>query len=239
MAPEYHVVLAALRTAAAAQQDSALAEKAASFLAPGLPEKTQAQVVEELLARMRVEKAQRDALGLNHWEEHGPEFLARLITAGHAAQRRADLAAFIAEHHDNALDFVLRITRDPDAAEAALGRTYVEVLEGKTPLRFFYRALKLNARDELRKRRLQHRRFESLDGLRGRRFTFSGSAEEGDLRAEVAPEDFASPHGDDRDPLEILAEKEELELAKRIAKSERRYRWIKQKNWGQCLRLGA
>src|SRR5580704_11501122 len=109
MAPEYNVVLAVLRTAAVARQDSVLAEKAASFLPHSLPEQSRAQVVEELLSRMREEKTLRDACGLNHWEEHGPEFLARLVTARNAAHRGA-VGDFIAARHEEAMQFAFRIT---------------------------------------------------------------------------------------------------------------------------------
>ena len=164
MAPENNAVPAVIRTAS---MDVTLAQKAAAFLGSALPQKSHEQIVNELLDRLQREKHDRESKGLNHWEEYAPQYLKKLVVR----HRRASVAAFIAAEHDKAFDFVLRITREPDAAEAALGRTYVELLEGKTSEKFFYRALKLNARNEMRKRRLQHRRFESLDGLRGRRFS--------------------------------------------------------------------
>lgn len=235
MAPEYKVVLSVLRTAAvAAQQDAELAHKAASFLAFSLPEKSRAQVVEELLARLRQEKAERESRGLNHWHEHGPRFLARIVVGERAEHRRA-VAAFVAENHEHALEFAFHITRNWDQAERALGKTYVELLEGKTTVRFFFRALKLNARDVLRLYRIERERFDSVEYLRARQLA-EAAGTEGEKR-EMESFDFPSHHKEDRDPEEILIEREELEAARKIAETDWRYRWIRQKEWGRTLDL--
>jgi len=239
MAPEYNVVLAVLRTAAVARQDSVLAEKAASFLPHSLPEQSRAQVVEELLSRMREEKTLRDACGLNHWEEHGPEFLARLVTARNAAHRGA-VGDFIAARHEEAMQFAFRITGSQDLAEKVLGQTYVELLEGRTTMPFFFRALKLNARNGLEKQANERNRFESLDSV------LSWHRGGCDPERETEAQEFVSPHADDQDPLEVLIQREEAATvqreigeARQIAENDRRFWWIRQQKWARELEIGA
>lgn len=239
MAPEYNAVLAALRAAAVARQDSVLAEKAASFLAHNLPEKSRAQVVEELLSRMREEKAIRDSCGLNHWEEHGPEFLARLVTTRNATHRQV-VGDFIAARHEEAMQFAFRITGNHDLAEKVLGQTYVELLEGRATLPFFFHALKLNARNALEKQANERSRFESLDSMVSRRRGDS------DPDGESETQEFVSPHAEDQDPLEVLIQREEAATTQReigearlIAENDRRFWWIRQQKWARELEIGA
>src|SRR5690348_8717793 len=114
MAPENNAVPAVVRAAVAAAQDVRLARQAASFLARSLPEKSREQIVEELLARLHEEKKDREARGLNHWEEHAPRFLERLVARDRARHNR-EIAGFIGEQHEAALEFTYRILNDWDA----------------------------------------------------------------------------------------------------------------------------
>lgn len=232
MAPEYTVVLNVLRTAAVARQDYVLAEKAAGYLAHELAKKTRAQIVEELLSRMREEKASRDARGLNHWEEHGPTFLARVVTARWAAHRRA-VGAYIAANHERLVGLSFRVTQDKELARRATGKTYIELLEGKARIDGAEYAVIMNSRDELRLRKCERRKMRSIEELRPHA-DFAGGFE-----AELDPVDFPSERREDRDPLELLIEKEELDAAKAVVKNDWRYRWIKQKEWGRALELHA
>ena len=66
-------------------------------------------------------------------------------------------------------------------------------------------------------------------------FNYSGRDTVGD---EVGDESFLeslSSRQDPQDPLAILLAKEELETAKKIAREDPRFRWVKQKKWWRKL----
>ncbi len=55
---------------------------------------------------------------------------------------------------------------------------------------------------------------------------------------EVGDESFLeslSSRRDNKDPLAFLLAKEELETAKKIAREDPQYRWVKQKRWWRKL----
>lgn len=198
-----------------------------------------AKVVADLLERLGRVKLRRETRGLNHWEVYAPAYLQRLL-ARRESRRRRSAERFIARRHGELLDFAQRICRDPETAQRAVACVCLDLLAGKTREDVIFRALKLDVRNEMQKSRRERRRMESLDALLTRRFTFDGDGT--DLRCEVAPEDFASPHPEDKDPLEILIAREE-EAERQIlltrAKSDPRWRYIKRRKWAQTLRGGA
>ena len=234
MAPEINAVVAAVNS-----KDTELAENAASLLVSSLPKKTREQIVQELLSRLQQEKKNRELQGLNHWEEYAPQYLGRIVKR-HDGKRRAAIADFIAARHEEALQFVCRITGNQDLAEKVLGQTYVELLEGRTTIPFFFRALKLNARNALEKQCNERNRFQSLDSMP------SGCRSDYEPEMESEAQEFVSPHSDDQDPLAILIQREEAATVQReiyeareIAETDRRFWWIRQQKWARDLQIGA
>jgi hypothetical protein len=235
MAPVNNAVIVAV---CPVSTDVELAEKAASFLVSSLPQKTREQIVQELLSRLQQEKKSRELQGLNHWEEYAPQYLDRIVKR-HDAKRRAAIATFIAARHEEALQYAHRITANQDLAERVLGQTYVELLEGKTTLPYFFRALKLNARNAMTLLSIERRHFESLESSQ-----MGVRRDGGD--SEMDEESFTSPHAEDQDPLEILIQREEAATvqreiyeARQIAETDRRFWWIRQQKWARELKIGA
>lgn len=194
-----------------------------------------AKVVEELLARLARVKLRREARGLNHWEEYAPDYLHRLL-ARQESRRRLSAECFIALRHAELLDFAQRMSRDPETAQRAVARVCFDLLAGKTRENVIFRALKQDVRNEMQKSRRDRRRMDSLDALLTRRFTFDGDGT--DLRCEIAPEDFASPRSEDRDPLDVLiAREDEAERRSMLSQalSDPRWRYLKRRKWAKTL----
>lgn len=187
------------------------AKQAAAEIARNLPEKSTEQIVNALLARLRKKRKKGDCL--------------------------RQIKRFIIVNHGSAVEFARRITRDLSLAEAAVSDTYLELLNGRTTVSLFYRALKMNARDLLEKRAAELRSSESLEGLISSAMTQKALSTDETQPQSLDEMDFPSPRLEDRDPLDILiARKEqgeysdELEYAIRNVRC-RGNRWILQTKW--------
>lgn len=220
------------------------AKNAAAQLAASLPHKSPYEIVEDLLHRLRSKRAMREKKGLNHWEKYYPRYLERLAAKHRVGEPLRQMVRFIVLNHDQAVEFARRISRDSDLAEDAVSQTYIELLRGRTTVPLYYRALKMNARDLMKCRARELRRFESFDGFvsaaKPGKFSFSDeialdSQEEGDL---------VSGRLDDQNPEDILIAQEEarersdeLDYAL-VAARYRANRWILRTKWWRESAIG-
>jgi len=223
---------------ASAGREVALAASAAAQLAAALPNKSPQEIVEDLLHRLGHRRTLRDRKGLNHWAEYCPRYLDRLVARHRTGDFLREAVRFIIVNHDSAVEFATRITCDADMAETAVSQTYVELLKRRTKVKFFYHALKMNARDLLQARGREMQRFDSLDGLlsaAARRQNLSAAETQSDYSEAI---DFTSTRLDDQDPLDVLIARQErqersdeLERAIRDVRRTRDNRRILDADW--------
>lgn len=240
MAPE----IGRTQEVAAETWEVELAAQAAVEHAADLPGIPAGQVAQELLARLVEKKRHRQAQNLDHWEEYAPEYLRRVLVWIIHRRRRA-IEAFYKANHSRALAFAEAILKNSSEAQDAVSDTCAELLKGKTTPDHFFRALKANARNRLRRLAFELEKLEPIEKvvdprhLPGEDRMAGGESEEFSLEP-------ASLGLEDRDPLEILIQHEEedelgkqIVWAKRVAETDRRYWWIRQKKWGQKLGIAA
>lgn len=168
-----------------------------------------------------------------------------LIEDAEQIARRESLRDFFNANHSKALVFACAALKDRDAAEDVVSKTYVELLEGRTVPKYFFRALKSNILDCQRRMIREQETFEPTEK------TFDPRHAPGeDIMAGGESDEFSlepsSPRPEDRDPLDILigreeaaASERELARAREIAENDRRFWWIRQKKWGKQLGIGA
>lgn len=229
-------------------REAALAQEAAAKPAAGLPNKPASEVVEDLLARLRRKRLSRDAAGLNHWESYCPAYLERLVKRFQVGDPLRQIVRFIVVNHASAVEFATRITRDADLAETAVSRTYIKLLQGRTRIAVFYRALKMGARDLLKARARELKRFESLDALVSAARADHALAVDSETSNACEDIDFPSRRLEDQDPLDILIARhderqEQRELADEMAYALRVVRcegnrWILKKDWWKESAIG-
>jgi len=188
-------------------QDTNLARIAAVSFARNQPHERPEKVVNDLLERLRKVKRRRELKGLNHWEEFAPRYLERMLRRQNVELLKKNVK-FMATSQDEALRSAHRITQDWSLAQSAVDQTYNELMAGRTRLKVFFHALKLNARDVLALRTTERGRFRSLDTLPVRSAGDRSGVSE-DSSDELELQDFTSHRRDDQDPLEILLAREE------------------------------
>ncbi len=229
-------------------REASLAQQAASKLAASLPHKPASEIVEDLIARLQRKRSSRDAAGLNHWESYGPAYLEKLVKRFQIADPLRQIVGFIVVNHDSAVEFAARVTCDADLAETAVSRTYIELLNGDTTVTLFYRALKMNARDLLKARAREFKRFESLDALVSAARADHALAVDSDTSNACEDIDFPSRRLEDQDPLDILIARQDERQEQRELADEMAYalrvvrcegnRWILKKDWWKESAIG-
>ncbi len=235
MAPVNNAV-SAVRSAA----DVRLAREAASVLADTFPRKTRRQISSEVLARLAQKQAERDASGLNHWSEHAPIALKAVIEE--IRQEQASLLEshqeFYKANHAKALVYAYAALKDREQAQDAVSATYIELLKGKTTPEFFFHALKSNILDCQRRKKFERGVIETPKRTFNPDRPLAEDQEMGEEIDDFFVDDF-SAQIDAQNPFEVLLRQEEMDEALAIATTQRKYRWIKRKNWGKQLELGA
>jgi DNA-directed RNA polymerase specialized sigma24 family protein len=165
-----------------------------------------------------------------------PESLGRTCLNCLAESRwrqRAD--DFYRRTYPEAVVFAEAILEDRSEAEDVVSQTFIDFLDGRVEARFFFRVLK----------------FRCLDSFKRINPAAVGAAELGNEFA-ISPLEMASELADrldhaDRgqDPIEVLISRKEYRKLRRlilrareIAENDRKYRWIKRKEWAKPLNLG-
>ncbi len=150
--------------------------------------------------------------------------------------RNERIEAFYHDKHENALKIALAITGSPENAENAVSKTYLELLEGKTSIEYFFNALVGNAINDTNRANWKTENIESLDAppyVPRRDYSETGEEEENSFLAVQ----FVSQLRDDRDPLDILIEQKDLEDAEAEVRRNWKFRWVTQKKWAERFGL--
>jgi DNA-directed RNA polymerase specialized sigma24 family protein len=165
-----------------------------------------------------------------------PESLGRTCLNCLAESRwrqRAD--DFYRRTYPEAVVFAEAILEDRSEAEDVVSQTFIDFLDGRVEARFFFRVLK----------------FRCLDSFKRINPAAVSAAGMGNEDA-ISPLEMASELADrldhaDRgqDPIEVLISRKEYRKLRRlilrareIAENDRKYRWIKRKEWAKPLNLG-
>lgn len=148
-------------------------------------------------------------------------------------RKRAD--AFYRRTYAEAVMFAEAIVGDRSEAEDVVSQTFVDFLDGRVEARFFFRVLKFRCLDSLK------RITPEAVGAPGLEGNFDCSPLE--MAAELAAKLDRADHG--QDPIEVLISRKEYRRLRRliirareIAETDRKYRWIKRKEWAKPLNLG-
>ena len=106
--------MAPTHNSVAVQSDVQLARRAAFLIGSLEPRRKPEQLVTELLSQLSHEKNSRESRGLNHWDEHAPQFLGALVRRSRAERRRrhSDAEAFYKAKRREALRFARVIVGD-------------------------------------------------------------------------------------------------------------------------------
>ncbi|MBI4060979.1 MAG: hypothetical protein HY403_06060 [Elusimicrobia bacterium] len=235
MAPELTVATEGTKLG---KWEAQLASKAAAELSPSLVGKSPKVIVEELLTCLRNEKHERTSQNLNHWQEHAPRFLKSVVHVWREADRRD---AFLRKSHGRAVSVALAVTSDPTLAEDAVSRTDIEFMTEKVRERYYFLAVKRNARDIMREVRREQEWLTSLEKARGS--TGDAWAEFSDESMDdVQSADPAAGSLDGLDPLEaILRRQDQVKLmgdlarAKKKVETESKYRGVRRRKWWKEL----
>lgn len=164
-----------------------------------------------------------------------PESLGRTCLNCLAESRwRQRAGDFYRRTYPEAMVFAQAIMDDRFEAEEAVSETFVELLEGRTEPKYFFRALKFNCLNRLGA--VSPERFDDTE--RDKEFVIDCPQEATEF---LAPRDL--PDGK-QDPIEVLISRKEyrrlrhlIERARFIATTDRKYRWIKRKDWAKPLNL--
>lgn len=204
---------------------------------PGVPAR---DIAEALLARLLEEKRARRKHGLDHWHEHASEAAERLLQEVRAeARHKAELAVFLDRVRQEALAFARSFLDREEDAEDAVAEAFERLAAGKTKPAHFFRTLKHVAVDKFRRLERERQMFQPhpallSDGLNLGAAGADGAQMQGGGTNQREP--IASGI-DGIDPLDLLCHQEEVEAAMKLARTDRRYWWIRQKKWGQDLGL--
>ncbi|OGS00251.1 MAG: hypothetical protein A2V88_12195 [Elusimicrobia bacterium RBG_16_66_12] len=218
-------------------RDVELAHRAATLRVRLKPSLDPEKVVHELLSQQRVEKLAREFRGLNHWEEHAPKFLARVVRQARQdrLRRYQEAEAFYKAKHREIVRFSRVITGDSAAAEIVASDTYRELLEGSITLAGFFAALVANGRNYLARRSYRQGKCVPLDEAFTPTF---GSTDMEGGEGEAPSFEPISHRLEDQDPLELLIAREEETTRRRLvaaAKEDPRWRYIKRRDWAAQL----
>jgi len=218
--------------------EARLAKNAVSRLNGDVPAGAKPQIVEALLARLQKEKTSRLPDGQDSWEAHAHKAVqALLMEILEQARRKAEITAFFHANHGRALAYAEAILKNLAAAQDAVSKTYLELLEGKTTTERFFRALKNNARDILRRLSREAERFEPTERVFDPRHLAGEDRMSGGESAEFSLEP-ASSRLEDQDPLDQLIQREEQEEREQmvqVALKDPRWRFCKRRKWAQPL----
>lgn len=244
MATACHTVVPAA-VAVDSKLDPKLARRAAALLVRMQPHKKSKEVACELRRQLKKEKRERDSAGLNHWKEHAPQFLARIVRQARQDRLRRcrETEALYQDKHAHIVRVARLIVNDPAGAEAVAAETYRELLLGITTLAGFFTALICNARNYLAADPYREGKLLSLEEAFAPGHGSADDPNEDGAGLQLEP---MSHHREDQDPLDILIAREDAEenqrmiqQAKRIARQDWRYCWIGQKKWGRELGIGT
>jgi len=187
-------------------QDAALARRAAALLIRLQPNKSPGDVALDLLGEMREEKITREARGLNHWDEHAPQFLAGLVRQARRDRDRRyrEAEAFLRRKRHQALRAALAIVGNEAAAEVVVAETFRELLVGSATVPGFFTALVGNARNYLEAQANFRDKHGSLDDA----VDLPADSDAQGFEDETASFDPPSHRLEDQDPLDILIARE-------------------------------
>ena len=166
-----------------------------------------------------------------------PETLGRTCLNCLAESRwRKRAEAFYTRTYPEAVVFAEAILEDLAEAEDMVAEEFIEVFEGETEPRYFFRHLKMRCRNRLKKLARQEA---------------SPSPEADELLEEQSWREAARIAASldrvdqSQDPAEVLVGQRDyrrlrrlIARAKEIAANDRKYRWIKRKEWAKDLNLG-
>ena len=200
------------------------------------PHKKSKKVVHDLRTQLEKEKIERESRGLNHWDEHAPQFLARVVrTARRDRLRRYEEAeAFYKAKHKRLVRVAKLIVGDSAAAKIVAAETYRELLSGSATIAGAFTALICNARNYLEADPYRAGKFVPLEEA----FAPSSESSDGSDDGDGLILEPMSYHLEDRDPLDILIAREEEEERRRMvtaAKQDPRWRYIKLRDWAAPL----
>jgi DNA-directed RNA polymerase specialized sigma24 family protein len=164
-----------------------------------------------------------------------PETLGRTCLNCLAESRwRQRAADFYRRTYPEAMVFAQAIMDDQFEAEEAVSETFVEFMECRTESKYFFRALKFNCLNRLGKVTHEQLDHDKLD----EEFVIDCPQQATNF---LAPRDLADGK---QDPIEVLISRKEyrrlrrlIDRARFIATTDRKYRWIKQKEWAKPLNL--
>lgn len=237
MAHTHNAVAVAPVVAVESKQDVEFSHRAAALLGLLQPRKNSEQVVQELLEQLKVEKLARESRGRDRWDKHASKVLGRIIRGARRErqERYREAAAFYAARGGEVLRFARAIVMDDIAAEAVVSDTYRELLEDKTTVANFFKALVCNARNYLEGEAYRRGKLSSLDEA----FALSFGGAEAEVEGgEIPSFEPMSRHLEDQDPLDILIAREEEDARRRLvaeAQEDPRWRYIKRRDWAAPL----
>lgn len=227
--------------AAVPSWEAALADKIARDHAKDIPGRTPREIADALLARLLEKKAFRGARNLNHWPQYAPEYLVRLAR-WMAHERKKEIELFIQRSSVGAYSLALAVTDDSFRADWIVSDTNLELWDGRLREEFYFLAVKRNALDFMEKLGRELETFEALEGS----FVQEAEDEDEPLSPDEPGPEPGTVLGQEADPPGTLIQaaedadfEEQVSQAMKIARSSRKYWWIRQKRWGKALGIGA
>lgn len=215
-----------------------LAKNAVASLNGKVPARAKHQLVEDLLTRLQKEKNSHIPIGQDTWEEHARKVVHDLLMeVVEQVQRKVELTAFFRANHGRALAYAESILNNRSAAQDAVSQTYLEFLNGKTTKPHFFRALKSNARDMLRRMSWETERFEPAERVFNPQH-FSGEDRMSGGESDEFSLEPASARLEDQDPLDQLIHREEQVERKKLVRAalqDPRWRFCKRRKWARLL----
>lgn len=146
-----------------------------------------------------------------------------------------EFAAFFRANHEKAIAFAKAILKDENEAQDVVARTYLKLLRGKTGVRHFFRSLKQTCLDRIRELKREGKLFTSIKESVSPKFVSLSEVAWGPEGIDTVSIEPVSHYKDDRNPLDILVHKEEIEDGIRRVRTTSRHRWIKQLQWWDAL----
>jgi hypothetical protein len=221
--------------------EARLAATTADEHAKEIPGRTPAEIADQLLSRLLEKKKFRAAHNLNHWPNYAPEYLMRLVR-WLAHERKKQIEAFIQRNSTAGYTLALAVTDNPSHADWIVSDTNLELWDGRLREECYLLGIKGNARNFMEKLANDEKHFLPLEGG----FVQEGADEDEPLAADEAAAEPGSALGLKTDPLGTLIKAEDdAELAAQvaqaiaIARTDRKYWWIRQKMWGKALGIGV
>lgn len=208
----------------------AMAVEAASRLVESIPHRTVPELADELLSRALHERTFRERRNLNHWPQHAPQYLNRLVRslANQEAWRRRRNEAFFRSDYEKACAVARAQLPSREDVEDVVGEAFLRLAANRTTPRNFYRTLKQLIVDRQRKSAVERRLFVSQEDLR-----------EGDRSRRDAPRASGyARQADVRDPQEVLVDRRNrVARPLMVAQAKKRPNWrnVRRRRWAQPL----